>query len=149
GGGHFSTFLRGYTWGNTGYGVGLTTGKAFFRLAFVNGIGLFPLWLVLAYAVATSSRHRGRLAWLAWAPLALTIVDIVVMRNYFGHHPPMAGPLLLLGIVFTISLLRCSQDTVENIPSLAVPIAALLCFLFGLSALAFFQANQKPLLSLV
>lgn len=143
---HFTDFLSGYTWGNTGYGEGLTTGKAFLRLAFVNGVGLFPLWVALIYAISGAVRHDAQFPWLTLAPLGLIFLEIGAMRDYFAHHPPMAGPLLLVGVVFSLSLLKVSLA--EKIPQKIVPITALICFIYGLAVLMFFHANQANLLSL-
>ncbi|HUE37584.1 MAG TPA: hypothetical protein VMO20_09350, partial [Candidatus Acidoferrum sp.] len=100
--------LAGYLWGSGGYGAGLTTGRAFLRLAVVNGVGLLPPGLALVYATAQRMRGGAGFPWFAFTPLALTIMDMVIMRNYFGHHPPLGGPLLLAGLVFSLALLRAS-----------------------------------------
>jgi hypothetical protein len=143
--------LAGYTWGSGGYGQGLTTGRAFVRLAVVNGAGLLPLGLALLYATAQRMRAGGGFPWFAFAPLALTVMDIVIMRNYFGHHPPMAGPLLLVGLVFSITLLRCvPSEGAKNIPEKnsfkLAPALALAGFVYGLAVLVCFRANENHLL---
>ena len=145
--------IEGYTWGNLGYGEGLTTGRAFLRLAFVNGVGLFPVWVIFIYAVARYARSGGPQLLIAFAPLALTIVDVVVMRNYFGHHPWMAGPVLLVGAIFSIALLRVpsvetSKDVSEKISCKWVPISGLACFVYGFAVLLFFRTNEGNLLNL-
>ena len=146
--------LGSYTWGSGGYGGGLTTGRAFVRLAFVNAVGLLPLWLAVAYAVARRIRDGAQFLWLvfAFAPLALTAADIVVMRNYFGHHPWMAGPVLLSGAIFSLALLRVPMVEREKgagrvSQGLTWALAAL-CFVYGLAVLAFFRTNETQLLSL-
>jgi hypothetical protein len=146
--------IAGYTWGNMGYGEGLTTGRAFLRLAFVNGIGLFPLWLVFLYAMACRIRSGAGLSWLMFAPLALTVSDVVIMRNYFGHHPWMAGPVLLVGVVFSLVLLRTlppghAPEISGKIPFKIVLVLALLCFVYGFAVLTFLRANEEELLSLM
>jgi hypothetical protein len=151
--GHVSplTILAGYTWGSNGYGEGLTTGRAFLRLAVVNGVGLLPLALALVYATPRWMRSVASFPWFAFAPLALTLLDIVIMRNYFGHHPPMAGSLLLVGLVFSIALLRCvppkdAKMTPEKIPFTFAPALALTAFVYGLAVLVCFRANENHLL---
>ena len=105
-GGGLLLFLRGYTWGAIGYGLGLTTVTAFARLAVVNGIGLLPLILLGGWEAKKYFHPVELKSWLAISPFALTLAEIGFMRNYFGHHPWMAGPLLLVGIIFSLVLLR-------------------------------------------
>ena len=145
--------LAGYTWGNGGYGEGLTTGRAFVRLAFTNGIGLLPLWLAVVYAMTQRLRSGVRMTWLMFAPLALAVANMVIMRNYFGHHPWMAGPVLLCGIIFSLGLLREGLEdgatTVsEKIPFKWVIRTTLLCFGYSLAVLLFFRANETNMLAL-
>lgn len=105
GGGSFQTFLAGYTWGQVGYGADLTTGKAIVRLSVVNFIGLFPL-VVFAGWMAVQFRKAGRrLDAPAWLPLLAATLGVMTMRNYFGHHPWMAAPMLLPGLVLSLALL--------------------------------------------
>lgn len=142
-----------YTWGGGGYGEGLTAGKALMRLAFTNGIGLLPLWLALVYTAARRAGNGTRLARLlfAFVPLALTAADILIMRNYFGHHPWMAGPVLLVGVIFSLTLLRVSAGepaSAEKIPRKYIWTVAALCFVYGYAALTFFRANEVQLLRL-
>jgi hypothetical protein len=151
--GHVKPFsvLAGYTWGSGGYGVGLTTTRAFVRLLVVNGAGLLPLWLALVYATVRWMRTGAGFPWLAFAPLALTVMDIVIMRNYFGHHPPMAGPLLLVGLVFSLALLRLKppgsvKEVPEKISFKFAPALALAAFVYGLALLVCFRANENHLL---
>jgi len=104
------------------------------------------------YTVIKRVQSGMRLSWFAFTPLALAISDMVIMRNYFGHHPPMASPLLLVGLVFSIAPLRIpsSQET-QNVPekiSFKFAPAASLCFAYGLLVLMFFRADVTDLLSL-
>jgi hypothetical protein len=144
--------LTGYLWGRGGYGEGLTTGRAFLRLVVVNGVGLLPLGLALVYATAQRMRGGARFPWFAFAPFALTILDIVIMRNYFGHHPPLGGPLLLVGLVFSLALLRAplpggAKSAPEKISFKFAPALALAGFVYGLAVLVCFRANENNLLS--
>ncbi len=145
--------IGGYTWANAGYGVGLTTGRAFVRLAFVNGVGLFPLWLVFLHAVTRRIRTGQTLSWLMFIPLALTMADIVVMRNYFAHHPWMSSPVLLVGIIFSLALVRaphCAETTkADRVPFKIAMTVAVLCFAYGSVVLACFRANEMDTLMLV
>src|SRR5437773_7995719 len=94
-------FLAGYAWGNIGYGQGLTTGRAIVRLATVNTLGLFPLLLLCVYVMIKRPRAAHSQKWLCVLPLLTTILGIGALRNYFGHHPWMAGPFLLVGVVLS------------------------------------------------
>jgi hypothetical protein len=146
--------LGGYTWASSGYGSGLTTLRAFTRLAFINIIGLLPLWLALFYAVARRIRNGAQFQWLmlAFAPVVLTVMDLVIMRNYFGHHPWMAGPVLLVGLIFSLALLRNpAVEAGKDMGKISFPFTwalAALCFIYGFAVLSFFRANETQLLSL-
>ena len=146
--------VAGYTWGSGGYGQGQSTGRLFLRLAFTNVIGLLPLWVIFVFALASHVKAGGRLSWLVFAPLALTFADLVIMRNYFGHHPWMAGPVLVVGIIFSLAALRNSLGENAAAPSEKLPFkvvygVALLCFICGFAVLMFFRTNEIGLLTLV
>jgi hypothetical protein len=144
--------LAGHLWGSSGYGQGLTTGRAFLLLAFTNTVALFPLWLALAYAAFRCIWAGGRVRWLlTFAPLGLTIADVVIMRDYFGHHPWMASPVLIVGAVFSLALLRMEMPpgVTDKIPLAVVTAAALFCFVYGLAVLVFFRANMVNQLSMI
>lgn len=152
GGGHVGTgnlgaFIRGYTWGNVGYGLGLTTGKAFVRLGFVNLVALLPLFVAGGVVAAKHFRLGDIKSWFALSPLALAGLDICIMRNYFGHHPWMAAPVLLVGLIFFMVLLRSQTEvpaatTERKTGGLLLPATALVCFLYGLTVVGFFRANE-------
>lgn len=144
--------LGNYFWGSEGYGGGLTTGRAFLRLAFYNGISLLPLWLLFIYAAGQRAWSGAKFSWWMFAPLALAAANLVIMRNYFGHHPPMAGAVLLAGLIFSLVLLRTpSAEEVKVQPSVPfgfVPVLAALGFAYGLAFLIFFRANDASMLAL-
>ena len=85
------------------------------------------------------------------APLGLTIVEIIIMQDYFGHHPWMASPVLLVGALFSLALLRALTPlgSFDKIPLAVVPAATVFCFLYGLAVLIFFRANELNSLSMV
>ena len=146
--GNLLLFLQGYTWGNVSYGAGLTTGKAFVRLAFVNGVGLLPLLLLGGWVAATGFRHGNRKNWFALSPLAVTVTEVAFMRNYFGHHPWMAAPVLLVGLVFSVALLRIQNETGVAVSDgktriFLLPSIVLLCFFYGLAVIEFYRANAE------
>jgi hypothetical protein len=147
-------FIRSYTWGDVGYGSGLTTGKALLRLAFVNGIGLLPLFVICGCAATKHFQHGSLKSWFAFSPFALAVAEIGFMRNYFGHHPWMAAPLLLVGLIFSLVLLRVHDErdaavSSRDVKTVFVPALALLCFIYGLVVVFFFRANEANVLSLV
>lgn len=102
----FQAFLAGYTWGHSGYGEDLTTVKAMVRLGVVNSIGLLPLLALLVYLLAKLRKSGGGRILPALLPFTAAALGVMSMRNYFGHHPWMAAPLLLPGLVLSLALLR-------------------------------------------
>jgi len=98
----FASMYQGYGWGNVGYGQELTTRTALLRLLAVNVLGLFP---VLMYLGWEWWRRRDRLSeagLLYLLPLVVVVVEISVMRNYFGHHPWLSVDFVLLAIVLAV-----------------------------------------------
>jgi hypothetical protein len=99
--------------------------------------------------------HAGRrLSWLIFAPLALTLANLAVMRNYFGHHPWMAGPVLAVGVIFSLAILRNSamseaSGVSEGMPLKAAYAVVLVSFIYGFAVLTFFRANETELLMLI
>ncbi|HEX5398473.1 MAG TPA: hypothetical protein VFY06_05430 [Verrucomicrobiae bacterium] len=145
-------FISSYTWGDVGYGKGLTTGKALLRLSFQNGIGLLPVLLIWGYTTVKNFGRLNRNIWLAVSPFGLTVVEVGFLRNYFGQHPWMASPLLLMGLIFSLVLLRTHVETdVTRLPVKTTFIPAIVpaCFGYGLAVLIFFRANEANQLSLV
>jgi hypothetical protein len=104
-----STMLLGYTWGHTGYGAYLTTTKAIGRLGFVAIIGVLPLVAILARSAVRAVRGRRFTALGAFAPFLVGALGIACLRNYYGHHPWMAAPVFVVGMVFTLKLLTREQ----------------------------------------
>jgi hypothetical protein len=125
----FKDFLLAYTWGHIGYGADLTTVKAIVRLCVVNTIGQLPLlafvgWL--AWKVRTGPRSIGG----AFLPFAAACLGTLAFRNYFGHHPWMAAPLLLPALVFTLALLAERGASNHFVPAKKPAAAAFLIFAF-------------------
>jgi hypothetical protein len=146
--------LAGYTWGSAGYGEGQPAARLFLRITFTNVVGLLPLWLILICALAQRIRAGARLSGLIFAPLALAVADLVIMRNYFGHHPWMAGPVLVVGGIFSLGTIRntspgYAQELPEKLSLKAVYATAFLAFFYGLAVLSFFRANEAQLLTLI
>jgi hypothetical protein len=66
----------------------------------------------------------------------------------------MAAPVLLLGLIFSLALLRIHDERDEaasgrDVKAVWVPALALLCFAYGLAVMAFFRANEANELSLI
>ncbi len=148
--------IRTYMSGSIGYGQGMTWGKAFVRLAFVNAVGLFPLWLVLIYISARRIRSGDGLSWIQFAPLILTILELGVMRNYFGHHPWMSCPVIFVGMIFSLALLQVApapdektKKTRIDVPFKFTVAATFPCILYGLAVLIFLRTNENNSLSLL
>lgn len=115
--------LGGYAWGTGGYGVGLTTGKAIVRIAFANLLGLLPLVLSCGYFAVRRWKVDGAFPWRALLPLGTAILGVASLRNYFGHHPWMAAPMLIPGMVLTLHLLlraKAQGQDPSRAPSRAV-----------------------------
>ena len=106
----FSKLFNNYLWGAEGYGGQnpMTTGKAFSRLAIIGVISLLPLWIFfIRLAVRTLRQTKNPMASLfkpSWPLLAASGL-VGGLRNYFAHHPWMAGPVFICGIVFSCRLL--------------------------------------------
>ncbi len=154
-------FLAGYTWGNTGYdGRGLTTARAVVRLATVNTLGLFPLLLLCVYVVTTRPRSARSRKWLCVLPLLTTLLGIGALRNYFGHHPWMAGPFLLVGVVLSFwvwidpptPVMRL-KDAKPGAREVLIAVGFLLAmFCFAWAVIFFYRSRQEnvmPLINLV
>jgi hypothetical protein len=149
-GGGGGQFLGGYTWGAYGYYEGLSNFRFFLRLFFVNAVGLLPLvcwWLWKTGLCICKTPRRG---WTSLLPLAMALAEVVAMRNYFCHHPWMASPVFIAGLVFSLAA-QVTQAAEEEAASTALkwPIAAMACtFLYGLAVLAIFRAAEAEVLSL-
>lgn len=146
GSGNFVQFLRGYTWGDVGYGSGLTTTRAFTRLAFTNLVALLSVFLLAGWVLIKYFRRGEARSWFALSPFGLILVEIAFMRNYFGHHPWMAAPLLIVGVVFSLVLLRSRPENsgaapATPAPKMWLPVVLLVCFIYGLMVVEFFRAN--------
>ncbi|MBI5387060.1 MAG: hypothetical protein HZA90_20505 [Verrucomicrobia bacterium] len=117
----FSELLAGYAWGSGGYGRYLSTGRAVVRLAVVNLMGLLPVIALCGYALIRTARMNCRKVPMALLPLAVAICGVGFLRNYFGHHPWMAGPMFLSGLLFTLGLLLRAEPAR---PESSIPASA-------------------------
>jgi len=95
-----------YLWGEKGYdGNGMTLGKMLLRNIITNTVNLLPIVLLLGYICLFKGIKCMRVL-LSLAPLVVSVIGILGMRNLFGHHPWMSGPPILCGCLFSISLLQ-------------------------------------------
>ena len=150
--GNMGQFIGSYLWGGAGYGTGMTMGKAALRLSFVNGIGLLPLLAICGWSAAKHFQRGNPKNWLVLSPFALAVVELAFMRNYFAHHPWMAAPVLLVGLVFSLALWRVQIETravTVNKKIFFLPVTVLLCFIYGVAIVMFFRANEANQLSLI
>jgi len=103
-------FWNQYLLGPLGYdGQGMSWRKAITRLTAVNTVVLLPLWLMAFWQVWRAGRREGGFSGnllFSLLPLLTAILSIAGLRNYFAHHPWMAAPVLIYGIVFSLRLLR-------------------------------------------
>jgi hypothetical protein len=73
------------------------------------------------------------------------IFFIAVLRNYFAHHPWMAGPVLIYGVVFSLRLLLDCQAEAQTTGTrqfwvmTAIPVLA--GFIYGTIVLAWLNVN--------
>jgi hypothetical protein len=157
--GNLHRFISSYLWGGAGYdGRGLTTGRAALRLFFVNGTGLLPLLMICGYVAVKYFRRQISRDWIVISPFVMSIVPVGVMRNYFAHHPWMAAPVLLVGLIFSLVLLRvhmaiarasASGEIIPRQSILFLPAASVTCFIYGLAVVMFLRANEANQLSLI
>jgi hypothetical protein len=115
-GGGFMGFLAGYTWGAKGYGTYLTLDRALVRLLFVGTAGLLPLLLVCGYVLAQRARSNPERLWVAFLPLGVAVISVGLMRNYFGHHPWIAVPAYLVGLILSLRLLVEGRKETSTAP---------------------------------
>ena len=103
--GGFALFYNSYLWGGGGYGgFPMNWKTAIVRLSVASLLGLLPLLMFSGWALV---RHRqaGGLVPKMFLPVAGAVVSVVGMRNYFAHHPWMAAPVLIVGLVFSLALI--------------------------------------------
>jgi len=152
--GSIMQLLAGYTWGQSGYNIfGLSTTTFVVRMGFINILGLLPLWILWGW-ILYSKREAGSLRMvLAITPVGLAVLQAMLMRNYFGHHPWMAAPLLLLGIVMSLFvLLRPGMESAVQLPTIGMGCRSLVwvaTFVFAFVVLLFYREHQATIISLV
>lgn len=147
-------FLGGYTWGNYGYGTGLTTSRAFVRIFFVTTVSLLPLLCTWGVAAFHKKNFDLKKLLIALLPLSVTVLEIAVMRNYFGHHPWMAAPLIIVGLVFSFALIfesgtQAKSESDGGLELNRLAMIAVGCFVYGLAVISFYRVNNSENLALM
>lgn len=148
--------LGGYGWGSSGYGTWLTTGKAAVRLLFVSVAGLLPLSLAGLYLIAKRAKRAGPRWWTMFAPLGVAVLGITGLRNYYGHHPWMAAPMLVMGVILSLWLLE--ERAASGTPAPGEPVRRGLlaptvflagCFVYATAVTLAYRSHNAPFLALV
>lgn len=93
--------LQAYGWGNAGYGLNISTSTDCLRLLATNLIGLLPVLLFLGWQWWRCRRPLAG-GWIFLLPAFVPMVEVLGMRNYFGHHPWMSVHFILLGLILAI-----------------------------------------------
>jgi hypothetical protein len=142
-------FLSGYTWGTNGYYEGLSTVRFFTRLVFVNIVALLPLLLWWGWRTAQCIVRTPRKGWISLLPLLMALIELAGMRNYFCHHPWMASPVVIAGLVLSLALLASGDAAPESPASLKwVAAGTAGAVLYGALVLAVLHANRQNALAL-
>jgi len=148
--GHFTIFYNHYLIGPGGYDDnGMNWVRAAARLTVANFVALLPLWMVFLWKIwriAQVEKTISQKLLICLSPLLAAIFFIAVLRNYFAHHPWMAGPVLIYGIVFSLRLLLDRQPEAPITAGdrrfwimTAVPISV--GFIYAIVVLAWLGAN--------
>lgn len=128
------------------------------RLGTVFAIGLLPLWIVFLATAWPSLRRAPRRTLIACLPLCAAGLEVLILRNYLAHHQWGPLPVIALGILLSLYLLR--RAAVPSVtPSDAAPTAplwsahAIQLFVIGatlycLVVLSIFRANDAEVQSL-
>ena len=147
-----ATMLQGYGWGDAGYGVGMSTRTALLRLLVVNLIGLLPL---LAYVGWQYFRRAGgptATGLLFLLPLLMSAVDVLGLRNYFGHHPWMSVSFILLGLILSAVAWTARDSSMAAASVTRLPVrfvSVVLVFVYSLLVQSAGYAHNSRELALV
>jgi hypothetical protein len=155
--GGFLELLAGYTWGSGGYANGSNTPTLLLRLAFINALALLPLWIVWAWKWFSLVRVEPVRAGWSLLPLAVAVLEPVVMRNYFCHHPWMAAPFLLVGDILSLLVMLTPTGKPAVADSASVPprwrtvwsAGLVAAFCFGFAILLTYREQGAQINSLV
>ncbi len=153
--GGFSQLYEGYGWGNAGYGLGVSTKTDFLRLLFVNFIGLLPVIIFLGRELWRGRmRDSGRPDLFCVLPLLAAIFPVVLLRNYFGHHPWMSCNFILLGMILSFVAWKSTRPATDTAVKTEVKPAWLwtafgMVFAYGFVVLLFYHIHNEQELDLM
>jgi hypothetical protein len=105
------SMLQAYGWGNLGYGTGMTTRTALMRLVAVNLMGLLPVLICLGWQWWQRAGRLTAAGMLFCLPALVSAMEILGMRNYFGHHPWMSVNFFLLGLILAATAWKARAET--------------------------------------
>jgi hypothetical protein len=153
-GGHggLGMIFQAYGWGNAGYGVDLSTQTAFLRLLVVNGVGLLPVTIFLGWEWWRGRNNNRFFVFLL--PLLAALLEVMALRNYFGHHPWMSCHFILLGMILSFVVWRARGATnaavnLRQIKSLWPWVGLPVAFAYGFTVLLFYHIHNDEQLALL
>ncbi len=145
--------LTDYGWGNSGYGFEMGTKTACLRLLAANLMGLLPMLLILGWQFWRCGGRWSAGGLIFLAPFVVSVVEVMGLRNYFGHHPWMSIHFILMGIILSAVLwkARHSATVVDSPqPRLAFRLACLAAtFVYGFIVLTAYHTHNEQELNLV
>jgi hypothetical protein len=151
----FAKIYRDYGWGNSGYGLDLTTKTAVLRLLCINIAGLLPVIVFLCWEIwrrrTSGSQKTGPFSPL---PFLASLFALAVLRNYFGHHPWMSCNYVLLGMVLSLVVWKSTRSMDEPVEQGRLkPVwqwgALGTAFAYGFIVLSFYHVHNDLELNLV
>ena len=150
-----ATIYQNYGWGNSGYGLNVSTKTDFLRLLVVNAVGLLPVMIFLGWEM-WRGRTPGckRHGFLFLLPLLAAIFEVAALRNYFGHHPWMSCNFVLLGMILSFVVWKSTHDAIGGTDKIqARPFlqwaTLATAFAYGFVVLAFYHVHNSRQLALM
>jgi hypothetical protein len=89
----------------------LSTKTAFLRLLVANAIGLWPVMALMGWEMWRGRTPGGKKTSLRFLlPFLTVMLELAVMRNYFGHHPWMSCNFILLGMILSFVAWKSTHE---------------------------------------
>ncbi len=119
-----------YLFGPGGYAYPMNWNLALVRLFTVSMVSLLPLFLLFAYCGFASWRN-GTWEFAHMIPFLAGWIGILAMRNYLAHHPWVASPIVMVGIIFSLALILPGLKNAAPavVPCSLAPAAFIYCYL--------------------